>query len=218
MNDQIINLEALRVAPLQDYPFPFVIIPDFLNSDYASRIAADFPRITARGSFPLTELKGGETFERLVKELESETLKTAIAGKFDLNLDDRYTMITARGLADKRDGRIHADTKSKFLTVLLYLNPDWNAVGGRLRILRNHRRLDNYLVEIPPSFGACAMFKVTENCWHGHTPFVGPRKVLQLNYIRDEAALNRHILRHTFTAKLKHLRQRLTSAVGKSNG
>ena len=118
-------------------------------------------------------------------------------------------MITVRGMASARDGRIHTDTKSKFLTMLLDLNPTWESAGGWLRILKNGRNLEDYVVEIPPTFGTCLLFKVTENCWHGHTPFIGARKVLQLNYVTDETALKRHLWRHRMTAKLKNIQRLL---------
>jgi SM-20-related protein len=203
----IISLDALREAPLNDDPFPFVVIENFLQPEYAADVARDFPAIKSRGSFPLTEVTGGVTFQRLVDELNSAELKAAIAQKFAVNLDDRSTMITVRGQASARDGRIHTDTKSKFLTMLLYLNPVWEAEGGWLRILKNGKSLDDYVAEIPPTFGTCLLFKVTDNCWHGHKPFQGPRKVLQLNYVTDDAALHRHLLRHSLTAKLKNLRE-----------
>ena len=203
----IINLEALSAAPLSAEPFPFVVIPNFLRAEYAAPVARDFPDIKARGSFPLQQTAGGATFKQLAAELSSNALRRAIEQKFALDLSDRHTMITVRGMADKRDGRIHTDTKSKFLTLLLYLNSEWMADGGRLRILKNGRDLDDYVTEIPPTFGTCLIFKVTDNCWHGHKPFHGARRVLQLNYIRDEAALNRHLLRHNLTARLKHLKQ-----------
>jgi SM-20-related protein len=203
----IISLDALREAPLNDDPFPFVVIENFLRPEYAADVARDFPAIKSRGSFPLTEVTGGATFQRLVDELNSADLKTAIAQKFAVNLDDRSTMITVRGQASARDGRIHTDTKSKFLTMLLYLNPVWEAEGGWLRILKNGKSLDDYVAEIPPTFGTCLLFKVTDNCWHGHKPFKGTRKVLQLNYVTDDAALHRHLLRHSLTAKLKNLRE-----------
>ena len=203
----IINLEALREAPLNDNPFPYVVIENFLRPEYAAVVATDFPAIKSRGSFPLSEVNGGETFQRLVEELNSAELKAAIARKFAVNLDDRSTMITVRGQASLRDGRIHTDTKSKFLTMLLYLNPVWDAEGGWLRILKNNKSLDDYVAEIRPTFGTCLLFKVTANCWHGHKPFKGTRKVLQLNYVTDDAALHRHLLRHSLTAKLKNLRE-----------
>jgi SM-20-related protein len=203
----IIKLDALRAAPLRDNPFPYVVIDNFLRAEYADDVSRDFPEIKSRGSFPITQLKSGETFQRLVAELNSAALKAAIAEKFEINLDDRSTMITVRGKASARDGRIHTDTKSKFLTMLLYLNPVWEAEGGWLRILRSNKNLDDYVAEIPPTFGTCLLFKVTDNCWHGHKPFQGTRKVLQLNYVTDDAALNRHLLRHSMTAKLKSFKE-----------
>ena len=210
----IIKLDSLRNAPLRADPFPFVVIDNFLQPEYSQDVLRDFPVINSRGSFPLKEVKYGKTFNRLVEELNSPALKSAIAEKFDVNLDDRYTMITVRGMASDRDGRIHTDTKSKFLTMLLYLNPVWEAEGGWLRILKSSKNLDDYVAEIPPTFGSCLLFKVTDNCWHGHKPFKGTRKVLQLNYVRDEASLNRHLLRHSVTAKLKSLKEHFMKAAG----
>lgn len=206
----IISLEALATTPLNEYPFPYLVVENFLRPKFAAEVAKDFPDIKSRGSFPLTEVNGGPTFQQLVDELNSLELKVAIAQKFGVNLDDRATMITVRGQASARDGRIHTDTKTKFLTMLLYLNPVWDAEGGWLRILKNSHNLDDYVAEIPPTFGTCLLFKVTENCWHGHKPFKGPRRVLQLNYVKDDAALHRHLLRHSITAKIKGLREVFT--------
>jgi len=206
----IIRLDALRDARLNESRFPVVVIDSFLRVEYAAEVAKDFPAINSRGSFPLSEVSGGTSFQRLVAELKSAELKAAIAAKFGVNLDDRSTMITVRGQASARDGRIHTDTKSKFLTMLLYLNPVWDAEGGWLRILKNGKGLDDYVAEIPPTFGTCLLFKVTDNCWHGHKPFRGTRRVLQLNYVTDDAALHRHLLRHSLTAKLKNLREVFT--------
>ena len=210
----LIRLEALCAAPLHESPFPFVVVPDFLRADCMAAVTRDFPDIRFRGSFPSDKLACGATFARLIAELESDALRAAIEEKFGITLADQHTLITVRGRAHKRDGRIHADTKSKFLTLLLYLNADWPARGGRLRVLRNGRDLSDYVAEVPPTFGHCLIFKVTANCWHGHEPFEGPRRVLQLNYIRDEAALGRHRLRHNVTAKLKQLRQRFMKGGG----
>jgi hypothetical protein len=207
MNEQlsILQLDALRQAPLHDDPFPYVVIESFLRPEYADAVNRDFPTISSRGSFPLQEVRSGSSFNRLTEELKSPLLKRAIAEKFAIDLTGRATMVTVRGKASARDGRIHTDSRSKFLTMLLYLNPAWETQEGWLRLLRSSKSLDDYVTEIPPTFGTCLLFKVTDNCWHGHKPFVGTRRVLQLNYVRDHATLNRHILRHTVTAKLKTL-------------
>src|SRR5947209_15008717 len=44
----------------------------------------------------------------------------------------RPSMVTVRGRAQRKDGRIHADSKSKLITVLIYMNATWEAPGGRL--------------------------------------------------------------------------------------
>jgi SM-20-related protein len=206
-----IRLDALRDAPLQIDPFPFVVVPNFLRFERAAEINETFPPIEARGSFPLSQLSWGAAFGALVADLQHADLRAAIEEKFGVTLTDRHEMITVRGFANPRDGRIHADTPSKYLTMLLYLNDGWAHAGGRLRLLRRPDNLNDYVTEIAPTFGTCLIFKVTENCWHGHEPFDGARRVLQLNYITDKGALNRHLLRHNLTARLKRLRQLLPS-------
>jgi hypothetical protein len=201
----IIDLDVLRGAELHEDPFPYLVLENFLRADFADGVSRDFPEIRAGGSYPLQVLKYGGTFQQLIEELQSPALKTAIAEKFQIDLADRSTLITVRGIAKERDGQIHTDTKSKFVTMLLYLNPTWEAAGGRLRILKNESDLEDYVVEIPPTFGTCVLFKVTENCWHGHKAFSGARKVLQLNYVRDEAAVNWSVRRHRISAKIKNL-------------
>ena len=116
-------------------------------------------------------------------------------------------MITVRGKADQKDGRIHTDSKSKRITGLLYLNEEWSVEAGRLRLLYGPHDLENYCAEVPPTAGALLLFKVAENGWHGHKPFVGTRKLLQLNYVVGEAVLNKHAARHRFSAKLKAWRR-----------
>jgi hypothetical protein len=203
----IVNLDSLTRSQIQEEPFPYVVLTDFLRPEFAGDINRDFPEIKSGGSYPLQVLKYGKVFEQLISELQSPALKAAIAGKFKIDLDDRSTLITVRGLAKERDGQIHTDTKSKFVTMLLYLNPAWQAPGGRLRILKSEDNLDDYVVEIPPTFGTCVLFKVTENCWHGHKSFSGMRRVLQLNYVRDEAAMNWSLRRHRISARVKSLLQ-----------
>src|SRR5205814_9013405 len=108
----------------------------------------------------------------------------------------------------KKDGRIHTDSKSKLVTVLLYLNPGWSAAEGRLRLLYNDHDLTRYAAEICPDAGRCLIFKVTPNCWHGHEPYEGERRTIQLNYVASEEARERDLKRHRFSAFLKGLLSR----------
>ena len=45
-------------------------------------------------------------------------------------------MVTARGVSAARDGQIHTDSRTKLITVLIYMNNAWEAKTGRLRLLR----------------------------------------------------------------------------------
>ena len=106
-----------------------------------------------------------------------------------------------------KDGQIHTDSKTKILTVLLYLNPNWDSNIGNLRLLNENNNLDNYIKEISSSFGNLVAFKVTENCWHGFEPFEGKRLSIQLNYVYPDA-LKTHSLRHTVSSFFKKLTPR----------
>jgi len=202
----ILDLDALHSAALHQTPFPFVVIPTFLREDYREAILRDFPALSSRGSYPLSLLKYGESFARLISELEGSALREAIAETFEIELTNRPSMITVRGATGSKDGRIHADTPSKLITLLLYLNENWDVEEGRLRILNDRKNLDNYVVEVPPTFGACLIFKVTPNCWHGHKAFEGPRRAIQLNYVTDQGVLRKQLTRHQVTARIKNLK------------
>jgi len=78
----IIKLDEVRSAPLRADPFPFVVIESLLRAEYAQDVLRDFPVINSRGFFPLKKVKYGKTFDRLVEELKSPALKSAIAEKF----------------------------------------------------------------------------------------------------------------------------------------
>ena len=67
--------------------------------------------------------------------------------------------------------------------------------------------LNNYIKEIPSSFGNLVAFKVTDNCWHGFEPFEGKRLSIQLNYVYPDA-LKTHSLRHTVSSFFKKLTPR----------
>jgi len=207
LQTSMIRLDALRATPLNETPFPFLVVENFLNEERLEGILRAFPDIHSRGSFPLNQLKYGESFAQLIEELEGDPLRAAIEEKLSINLEGRPTMITVRGHTGKSDGRIHADTESKLVTVLLYFNRTWETANGRLRILKNNLCLDDYVAEITPKAGTCLIFKVTENCWHGHKPFAGERRAIQLNYVRDQSALNSHLRKHSFSAKLKVVRR-----------
>jgi len=200
-----INIEALQKATLKNEPFPYCVIPAFIKPEYLKPLTENFPDIKYRGSIPTNALSPNSIFHQFVEELQGSDLKEVIAEKFEINLEGKPTMLTLRGATSKRDGKIHTDSKSKLITVLLYMNSTWESAEGKLRLLKNPHSLEDYVEEISPLAGTCLIFKVTPNCWHGHTPFVGKRLSLQLNYLASDTALNKHLNHHRFTAWLKRL-------------
>ena len=79
-------------------------------------------------------------------------------------------MCTVRGYLQRKVGSIHTDSKTKIITVLLYLNDDWSHEGGRLRLLRSGTDLEDYFAEVPPTQGTLLVFRRADNSWHGHKP------------------------------------------------
>jgi hypothetical protein len=75
-----------------------------------------------------------------------------------------------RKLAAADDGYIHNDSVTKKITVLVYLNRTWEQAGGRLRILRSEKDIDDYAVEVNPCGGTVLAFRRNERSFHGFTP------------------------------------------------
>jgi len=202
---QFLDLDALAAATLASDPFPYLIVPGFLGRETLDAIAADFPRIDKPGSFPTSELRFGKRFQTLLDELQGPAMRDICAAKFAIDLSGRPTMVTVRGRAQRKDGRIHADSKTKLITVLIYMNAKWEAPGGQLRLLRSPDNLADYVVEVPPVEGTLLAFKVTPQSWHGHEPSEGERRVIQLNWVTDDAVVRHEQTRHRLSARLKRL-------------
>jgi SM-20-related protein len=200
-----LDLDRFMATPLATDPFPYLVVPGFLGPAALDAVAADFPRIDKPGSFPASELDFGPRFRALLGELEGPGMRAACAAKFAIDLSDRPTMVTVRGRAQRKDGRIHADSKTKLITVLIYMNETWEAPGGRLRLLRSRDSLADYVAEVPPDGGTLVAFKVTPHSWHGHEPIEGDRRAIQLNWVTDEAVVRHEQARHRFSARLKRL-------------
>jgi hypothetical protein len=202
---EFLDFAALATAAVAAEPFPYVIVPGFLRPGTLDGVHADFPEVDRAGSFPVSELRYGERFRRLLAELEGPAMRAAIERSFAIDLSGRPTMVTVRGRARAADGRIHCDSKTKLITVLLYLNAKWEAPGGRLRLLRSAGDLDDMIAEVPPDAGTLLAFKVTPNSWHGHQPFEGRRRAIQLNWVTDASVVRHEQSRHRLSARLKRL-------------
>ena len=200
-----LDIDALAAAPLTRDPFDYLVLERFVRPETRSAIAAAYPTIAKPGSFTLEDVEVKGALAELIEELKGEAFRRAIEAKFDLDLADKATAFTVRGMCGDKDGYIHTDSKSKIITILIYLNDDWAPDGGRLRLLRNDHDLEDYAAEAPPDYGSMVAFRRADNSWHGHKPFIGPRRVLQMNWVTSEGAAQWQRLRHRLSAAVKRL-------------
>ena len=201
----MLNFELIKNAEINSDFYPFFTIRDvFLNEEDHKKIATDFPNINEGGSFPSNSVSYGESIQSLIDDLEGDQMRTILENKFQVDLKDKAVVSTFRGYSRIKDGKIHSDSKTKVITVLLYLNENWDESNGLLRMLKEKDNIDNYITEVPASMGSMVAFKVTNNCWHGFIPFEGKRCSIQLNYLYRDA-LSQHKIRHKLSSLFKKL-------------
>jgi hypothetical protein len=202
--ESIINLDKFDSEPLATDPYEHVIVSDFISRDWTDGIMQDYPKIQKGGSFPLSIIKYGANFEALIAALDSPEFRAAVEKKFSVDLEGKPSMFTVRGKARAKDGKIHTDTESKIISLLLYMNHEWENQGGKLRLLRSND-INDVATEVSPTIGTLLVFKRSNNSWHGHLPFVGDRKVIQMNWVTHQKFIDREKKRHKWSSVMKLL-------------
>ena len=200
-----LNIDKLANAKVETNPFLYTIVPGFLSPDSVRKINATYPKIEKGGSYPIESLEGTMAIKEVIDELDGPAFEKVIADKFGVELADRPKMYSLRGYTRAKDGSIHTDSKDKIITVLLYLNENWTQPGGRLRILKDGKNVDNFAAEVPPDNGTLLVFKRSDTSWHGHHPFEGPRRSLQMNWMTSDSSKGFHALRHKISAAVKKI-------------
>jgi SM-20-related protein len=180
----LFDFAAFDAAPLARDPFDYLIVPGFLQAPALRALNRDFPAIEGPSNFPPERLTYGPAFAALIAALRSRPFAALIEDKFQLDLSGCSTTISIRKFCEATDGNIHTDHKSKLITVLLYFNEDWPHAGGRLRMVRSATDIEDHAAEVIPAGGTLLAFRRTDNSFHGHKPFVGERRMLQLSYTK----------------------------------
>lgn len=201
----VLKLDALNASTLKTDPYPYFSVAQAIEPEYVNDVIEGFPSINDGGSYNVDDVVMSAAFKQLIDSLDTPQFRQIICDKFDVAVMDLPMMITLRGYSRKKDGRIHTDSKTKVATILLYLNDEWQAETGKLRILRSADDLDDYAEEVTPGPGSLVAFKVTDNCWHGYPSFEGKRQSIQINFLTSEAASNKHRFFHGLSARLKSL-------------
>jgi hypothetical protein len=184
----VLNLEAIAAAPASAEPYPHFAAADALQAAAVPALMRDFPDIAKPGFFPIDDVPVTGAFAGLLSDLRDPAFSAAVGAKLAMDLVSRPTLITVRKWSAATDGRIHTDSTSKIATLLVYLNEAWTDTGeGRLRVLRSAGDFNDYAAEISPVMGSVFGFRRGENSWHGHLPFVGERRVVQITWLLDES-------------------------------
>ena len=202
-----LGIKKFHTTALVRQPFEHLIVPEFISPQALAEINDDYPKISTSGSFPVDQLVFGPAFQTLLQELNSDEFREAFEEKFELDLSGRPTITTVRGRCGPADGKIHTDSATKIITVLIYMNEAWDQSGGRLRLLRSSHDLNDIIVEVPPISGTLLAFKRSNNSWHGHESFVGERRVIQFNWLTSQGNRQIAMLRHHTSASFKRLLQ-----------
>ncbi len=96
----ILDLETVRAA-LHNRPFDYLIAANFIRREWRDRLIDDCPAIKKAGSFPLSTVKVGADFARLIAEMDGAAFRQVVEEKFSLKLGDRPTMLRADGAASR---------------------------------------------------------------------------------------------------------------------
>ena len=204
MSTNIINLDVIKGAEVHTQPYRYIVGDGFLNQEKIPQLRQDFPNIEKPGFLTVQEVDQRGTFKQLIDELESSEMAQALSAKLGLDLDSHPRLTTVRRLSQLKDGRIHTDSEAKLATFLVYMNDAWNDDGaGRLRVLNGPDDFDAMTAEISPTMGSCFGFRRADNSWHGHKPFAGERRVVQITWLKDASELERKKQRNSMAQFFK---------------
>jgi len=199
-----LDLAPLLAAPVQQDPYPWVTASGCIRPETLPALRRDFPRLTRAGYHPVDTFTPQGEFAALLRQIEAGALDRALTAKFGIDFTALPRLVTVRFTSAAHEGRPHTDSASKIATLLIYLHPGWASPDGRIRVLRKES-LEDPVAEISPAEGNVFAFTRSDHSWHGHTPFVGERRVVQVTWLRDIKDLERKRKRGNFAWWLKGL-------------
>jgi len=212
MNATALLLDPARLdrpdTDVRQQPFPFMIAHGQLPDEARSELERDFPKYSSAGFFPYDPSDCGPSVNALVEQLTTPEFASAIGRYLGIeNLGKYPTLVTICRALNKRHGTIHTDSRSKVATALLYLNTQWpDSSDGCLRFLHRVDNIDDVVApELKPLYGEFAVFKRCDNSFHGHLPYEGERRVIQVAWLTSEEEKLRKTKRGNFARTFKKL-------------
>jgi len=189
-------------------PFAFLIAREQLPHDAAAALNEDFPKYSGAGFFPYDPADCGPSVNRLVADLTDPEVASAVGARLGIeNLGQYPTLVTLCRALNRRHGTIHTDSRSKVATALLYLNETWpDTSDGCFRFLNRVDDIEDLAApEIRPVYGNLAVFRRSDHSFHGHLPFEGERRVIQVAWLTSEEEKQRKTQRGKLSRLFKKL-------------
>lgn len=189
-------------------PFPFLVAHGQLPTTARKTLREAFPPWDEAGFFPWHPDDCGAALNTLIEQLIAPPMAGAIGAHLGIpDLASRPTLVTLCARLNRRHGTIHTDSASKVVTALVYLNEEWpDTSAGCLRFLGAIDDIDATVApEVKPLYGELAAFRRTDNSFHGHLPWEGERRVIQVAWLVSEAAKARKTRRGRTSRWLKKL-------------
>jgi hypothetical protein len=216
-----VDLLDRRDAIVAREPFAFLVARGQLDDAARDALLADFPRYGSAGFFPYEPADCGPALRSLIEEMLSPAFADALGQRLGIQaLGTHPAIVTLSDSVNRRHGTLHTDSRSKIATALLYFNETWpHGSAGCLRFLANGDDVEAMVVpEILPLYGTLVAFARADHSWHGHLPFEGERRVLQVAWLTGEDELLRKQKRGRFSRWLKKLVGGLDRRFGAGRG
>jgi hypothetical protein len=189
-------------------PFRFLIARGQLPDDAARELEADFPRYSGAGFFPHDPKDCGPSINALIDDLTNPAVASAVGAKLGIDRLGQFpVLVTLCRSLNRRHGTIHTDSRSKVATALLYLNASWpDTSDGCLRFLGRIDDIDSTVApELKPLYGNLVVFRRADNSFHGHLPYEGERRVIQVAWLTSEEEKQRKTRRGRLSRLFKKI-------------
>ena len=206
---QVLRLDRIEAAAISQVPFRHLIGDGLIDPALEASLERDFPDPHKSGFFPVHDHSCGPCYDALIDELYGAAFIERIGHALGVDLSSRPQLIVARRWSARSDGRAHTDGADKVATALIYFNRRWETEAGALRYLEGPDLAGPGTAPIPARFGVFTAFVRSETSWHGHPPFEGERRVVQVFWLTDAEALARKTKRHARTAFWKRFSPRI---------
>lgn len=191
---------------LNAIPFPHIVIDNFLREDLAEKILQDFPALSLMHSSHhyLFNQKYELSFWSQVSDLFSELHQDLLSDQFRefiSQVSGKQVFMDADYCGELHQGRdggfldMHVDfnlhpkneTWIHELTLLIYLNKDWQDNYGGQLLMQHHDNPKVY--EVAPVFNRCTIIRSDETTFHGYRRLNLPenitRKSILVNFYRE---------------------------------